>query len=397
MTDGPLPPSSAPPLAPGEFGTAPTGDARRTIVRGEGAYLWDDAGRRYVDLGASLGVANVGHAHPKVVRAIAEQAASLLYVGSAYATEARRRFVERLLSLLPPSLDRVFLSNSGTEAMEQALKVARSSTRRPEWVAARRGFHGRTMGSLSVTWRPELREPFEPLVPGARHVAFGDAAALEEAVGPTTAAVVLEVVQGEGGVHPATPEYLRAARSICDRNGALLLLDEVQTGVGRTGRNFAFEHSGVVPDILALAKSLAGGVPIGATVVRPEVERAFAGSLHSTFGGNPLACAAGAAALEVLVEERLSERAARLGSLGLERLRAGAGPRVREVRGLGLMIGIELRERAWPYLERLRERGYLASAAGPQVIRLLPPLTIAEEDWDAALGAIAEVLGDGGA
>ncbi len=381
-------------IARAEFGVAGVG--RRSIVRGEGAYLWDATGARYVDLGASLGVANLGHSHPRLVEAMRRQVSELVYVGSGYTTPARIEFVDRLLSLLPSSLGRVFLSNSGTEAMENALKIARSSTGRSKFVAMMRGFHGRTMGALSTTWRPELRKPFEPLLPGVTHVPFNDVARLEEAVDPTTDAVILEVVQGEGGVHPATVEFLRAARAVCDRTGALLVLDEVQTGMGRTGRRWAFEHAGIVPDLLALAKSLAGGVPIGATVCSTAVERSFQGTLHSTFGGNPLACAAGVAALDILVDERLDERAARLGAAGLERLRAIDAPRIREVRGLGLMIGIELKERAIPFLERLRARGYLASAAGPEVIRLLPPLVIGEADWGAGLDALAEVLCDAG-
>ncbi|MGI0140461.1 MAG: aspartate aminotransferase family protein [Thermoplasmata archaeon] len=380
-------------LARAEFGAG--GTDRRTIVRGEGAFLWDAQGRKYVDLGASLGVANVGHAHPRVVAAIRAQAEALLYVSSAYSTRPRLEFVDRLLSLFPPALDRVFLSNSGTEAMETALKLARSSTGRGEFVAMMRGFHGRTMGALSATWRPELREPFGPLVPGMIHVPFNDVARLDAAVTDRTAAVVLEIVQGEGGVHVASPGFIAEVRRICDARGALLVIDEVQTGVGRTGRNWAFERYETVPDIVALAKSLGGGLPIGATVTTSEVERRFRGTLHSTFGGNPVACAAGIAALDVLVSERLSERAERLGGRTLEELVGLASPQVREVRGLGLMIGIELRTRAAPILEALRARGYLASAAGAEVIRLLPPLTIADSDLSAGIATLGEVLAHG--
>ncbi len=381
-------------IARGEFGIA--GVPRRTIVRGEGAHVWDSTGRKYVDLGASLGVANHGHSHPRIVEAIRRQAGELVFVSSAYTTRPRIEFVDRLLSLLPSQLNRVFLSNSGAEAMETAIKLARSSTGRSDFVAMMRGFHGRTMGALSATWRSELRRPFEPLVPGFSHVPLNDLAKLEASVSDRTAGVMLELVQGEGGIHVADPEFVRAARSICDAHGAKLIFDEIQTGVGRTGRRWAFERYGVRPDILALAKSLAGGIPIGATVTTTGVESKFQGTLHSTFGGNPLACAAGVAALDVLVDERLDERAERLGNVGLARLRGLANPKIREVRGLGLMIGIELRERATPYLEELRRRGYLASAAGPQVLRLLPPIPISDADWDSALGTIDEVLRDGG-
>ena len=373
----------------------PLSRAEPVIVRGAGASLWDRTGRRYVDLGATHGAGNLGAAHPEVVRAIQRQAAELIYLGTGYDVPVRTQFVDRLTGLLPPSLHRVFLSNSGTEAVEAAIKFARSATGRPKVVAAMRGFHGRTFGSLSATWRKEFREPFEPLVPGFVHVPFNDVDALNAAVDETTALVLLEPVQGEGGVHVATPEFLAAARARATATGALLAFDEVQTGVGRTGRMFAFERWGVVPDLLTLAKSLAGGVPIGATVTTEEVRRRFQGSHHSTFGGNPLACADGVAALEVTVRERLPERAERLGDAARERLGHLPTEKVREVRGQGLLIGVELRERVTPYLAALEERGFLALPAGSTVLRLLPPLVIDEDDLRAGLEAVEEVLGRG--
>ncbi|HLN50516.1 MAG TPA: aspartate aminotransferase family protein [Thermoplasmata archaeon] len=376
-----------------EFGEG--GRPRPTIVRGEGGALWDDRGRRLVDLGATHGVGNLGACPPTVVRAVQAQAAQLLYLGSGYANPVRTAFLEKLLGLLPPSFGRVFLSNSGTEAVEAAIKIARSSTGRPKIVAAMRGFHGRTLGALSATWRKELREPFGPLVPEFVHVPFNDIAALDAAVDERTALVLLEPVQGEGGVHVATAEYLRAARAAADRTGALLGFDEVQTGMGRTGRLFAFEHWGVLPDLLVLSKSLAGGIPIGATVTTTEVESRFRGSHHSTFGGNPLACAAGIAALDFVVGGRLPERAERLGRVALEGFRSLPASRVREVRGLGLMIGIELRDKVAPVLAALEARGFLAIPAGATVLRLLPPLVIEETDWDQGLAAVAEAIGDG--
>jgi acetylornithine/LysW-gamma-L-lysine aminotransferase len=379
----------------GEGAFFPPSRAGPTIVRGEAASLWDREGRRYVDLGASHGVGNLGASHPEVVRAIQRQAAELLYLGTGYDVPVRTQFLERLVRLLPPSLCRVFLSNSGTEAVEAAIKFARAATGRPKVVAAMRGFHGRTFGALSATWRKEFREPFEPLVPGFVHVPFNDVAALSAAVDEETALVLLEPVQGEGGVHVATPEFLAAARARSTAVGALLGLDEVQTGVGRTGRMFAFERWGVVPDLLVLAKSLAGGVPIGATVTTEDVRSRFRGSHHSTFGGNPLACAAGVAALEVVVRDRLWERAERLGEHARERLSQLPPEKVREVRGLGLLIGLELRERVTPYLAALEDRGFLALPAGATVLRLLPPLVIAEDDLKAGLEAIEEVVGRG--
>lgn len=379
----------------GRLEFAASGQRPLRIVRGAGASLWDDTGRRFVDLGATHGVGNLGSCPPEVVRAIEAQARELLYLGTGYASPVRTEFLERLLSLLPPSFGRVFLSNSGTEAVEAAIKIARAATGHSEVVAALRGFHGRTFGSLSATWRPEFRTAFEPLVPGFRHVPFNDVAALDSAVSDSTALILLEPVQGEGGVHVANSDYLRAARAAADRSGALLAFDEVQTGIGRTGRMFAFERWGIVPDILTLAKSLAGGLPIGATVTTPEVERRFTSSHHSTFGGNPLACAAGLAALDMAVRERLPERAERLGERARTRLAALPATRVREVRGLGLLLGIETRARVGPYLEALESRGYLALPAGSSVLRLLPPLVIDEADWDQGLDAVVEVITGG--
>ena len=376
-----------------EFGCAPKRGP--TFVRGSVATLWDEDGNEYIDCGASFGVGNLGHCNPAIVEAIEAQARELIHVGPVFGTTAKATFVEKLLSVAPKNLGRVFLSNSGSEAVEAAIKFARASTRRKKIIAAMRGFHGRTMGALSATWRKDFREPFEPLVPGFEHVPFNDIEALRKAIDHDTAAVILEAVQGEGGVHVASPEYLPAAREACDRTGALLILDEVQTGMGRTGRLFAVERWGVEPDLLTLAKSLAGGVPIGATLATEDVERAFQGSHNSTFGGNPLACAAGTAAIDYTVRERLWERADRLGTVGMEKLRGLEAPSVREIRGLGLMIGIELRGKAAPVLQALQEDGVLAIGGGSSVVRLLPPLVIPEDQWSSALDALGRTLSHG--
>ena len=377
----------------GEFASFPKREP--TFARGFQATLWDTEGNEYVDCGASFGVGNLGHCHPAVAEAIAAQSRELIHVGPTFGNNAKARFVERLLAAAPGNLKRVFLSNSGSEAVEAALKFARASTGRTKIVAAMRGFHGRTLGALSATWRKDFREGFEPLVPGFAHVPYNDTDALFAAVDSETAAVILEPVQGEGGVHVASDDYLPAAREVCDRTGALLILDEVQTGLGRTGRLWAQERWGVEPDLMALAKSLAGGVPIGATLATEAVERAFKGNHNSTFGGNALACAAGSAALDVLLRERLWERAEALGARGLGFLRALGSPLIREVRGLGLMIGIELKEKATPSLQALAAKGVLAIGGGSNVIRLLPPLVIPEDQWDYALDMIKEVFPHG--
>src|SRR5437867_7541478 len=359
------------------------------------ATLWDDEGNEYIDCGASFGVGNLGHCNPAVVEAITSQAKELIHVGPSFGTDAKAAFTEKLLSIAPRNLGRVFLSNTGSEAAEAAIKLALASTGRAQVVAAMLGFHGRTMGALSATWRREFREPFEPLVPGFEHVPYNDAGALRKTVTKDTAAVILEAVQGEGGVHVASPEYLPAAREICDASGALLILDEVQTGMGRTGRMFAVARWGVLPDILTVAKSLAGGVPIGATLAPEAVERAFKGSHNSTFGRNPVACAAGSAAIDVGVRGKLWERAETLGSRALEELRGLEAPAVREVRGLGLMIGIDLPGQAASVLDALQGDGVIAIGGGSSVIRLLPPLVITDAQWARAIESLGRALRNG--
>ncbi|MGQ9467632.1 MAG: aspartate aminotransferase family protein [Anaerolineae bacterium] len=361
------------------------------IVRGAGARVWDAQGREYVDCAAGHGVALVGHCHPRVVAAIREQAERLITCSEAFYNDRRAELQAELVALMP-GMERVFLCNSGTEAVEAAIKFARLATGRPGVVAARNGFHGRTMGALSATWRPEYRRPFEPLVPGFRHVPYNDAGALEAAVGPETAAVILEVVQGEGGVRPGDGAYLRRAQELCRERGALLIVDEVQTGLGRTGRMMACQHYGLEPDMVCLAKGLAGGLPMGAVLIGPRVGKLPVGVHGSTFGGNPLSCAAALATLQVIQEESLPARAAALGEFFLSRLRRISSPLIRDIRGLGLMVGIELRRRGRPYLQDLAERGVLALPAGPTVLRFLPPLVISQEELERVVQAVDETL-----
>ena len=279
--------------------------------------------------------------------------------------------------------------------MEGAFKFARLSTGRTEIVATMRGFHGRTMGALSATWEKKYREPFAPLVPGIAHVPYGKIERMEAAISEDTAAVIVEIVQGEGGVRPGSTEYLQGVRKLCSERGALLIVDEVQTGFGRTGKMFAFEHHGIQPDVLCLAKGMAGGVPMGAVALGDRVTGLHPGVHGSTFGGNPLACAAALAAIGVLQDEDLPGQAAEKGAYLLRELHKIDAPQIREIRGLGLMVGIELRTRVRPYLEALIEQGVLALPAGPTVIRLLPPLVIGYEELDGVVGALASALGTG--
>jgi acetylornithine/LysW-gamma-L-lysine aminotransferase len=361
------------------------------IVRGEGARLYDADGRMFIDCVGGQGAANLGHSHPALVAAVQAQAARLISCPEIFHNDERAAYLQELAAALPfPA--RIFLCNSGAEAVEAALKFARLLSGRTQVLATKRGFHGRTMGALSATWEPKYREPFLPLVPEFAHVPYGDAEELAEAIGPQTAALLLEPVQGEGGVRPAPAGYLEAARRICDERGALLLLDEVQTGFGRTGRLFGCEHSGVAPDILILAKSIAGGLPMGAVAVHERHGPLPGGAHGSTFGGGPLICAAARAALRAYQHEELPRQAAEKGAWLIARLRGLGLPAVREVRGQGLLIGIELKTRVQPFLGALLERGVLALPAGPTVLRLLPPLVIGYDDMELALAAIGEVL-----
>ncbi len=365
------------------------------IVRGSGALLWDAEGHEYIDCTAGYGVANIGHGRVEIAAALAEQAQRLITCPEIFYNDTRARLLERLAGLTPGGLDHIFLCNSGTEAVEGALKFARLATGRTGIIATLRSFHGRTMGALSATWEPHYREPFGPLLPGVTHIRYNNIEAAEAAITEETAAVIIEVVQGEGGVHVADETYIRDLATLCHERGALLIVDEVQTGFGRTGTLFACEQYNLQPDILCLAKSIAGGVPMGAICLGPRVMesgRVTKGVHGSTFGGNPLACAAALTTLDILEHEALPQRAAALGAYALERLRALRSPLIREVRGRGLLLGIELTRRAQPYLEALFARGILALQAGPNVIRLLPPLVITEAQLEHVLTVVEEIL-----
>jgi len=364
------------------------------IVRGQGAHVWDEQGREYIDCIGGHGSANVGHCNPAVVKAITAQAQTLITCTEVFYNDIRARFLEKLASVTPPGLDRIFLANSGAEAVEAALKFARMATGRKEIIACMRGFHGRTMGALSATWDPKYREPFMPLVPGFKHVPYDNIGALREAMTDDTAAVIVEVVQGEGGVRPGSAAYFAELQQLCQERGALLIVDEIQTGFGRTGTMFACEHYGLAPDILCMAKSIAGGLPMGAIAIGPRVENVIKLAHGSTFGGNPVACAAGIAALDYIQEHDLPARARELGAHFLGRLREIRADAIRDVRGLGLMVGVELRQKSTPYLKALMDRGVLALPAGATVIRFLPPLVIEREDLDKVVDITARVLAE---
>jgi acetylornithine/LysW-gamma-L-lysine aminotransferase len=367
---------------------------RRDIifVRGKGAKLYDEEGREYIDCASNVGVSNIGHGQETVAKAIYEQYLTLANCYSMFYTPVRARLAEKLATLTPGDLNRVFFCNSGSEAVEGALKFARASTGKQEIIATMRGFHGKTMGALAATWGQEYQKPFLPMVPGLKHVPYNNFEKMEAALGEGTAAVLLEAVQGEGGVRIGDKEYFEKVRDLCNSKGVLLIMDEVQTGFGRTGTLFACEQF-VVPDILCLAKSLAGGVPMGAVLCTDRIT-VPARSHTSTFGGNPLACAAALASLEVIEKEGLVERARTLGEYFLKKLRNLKSEKIRDIRGLGLMIGIELKQKAGQYVQELMDKGVIVLLAGATVIRLLPPLVISEKEIDRAVETLGEVLGD---
>jgi acetylornithine/LysW-gamma-L-lysine aminotransferase len=365
------------------------------IERGEGAYLYDEDGTEYLDLGASYACTPVGHCHPDVVEAVQEQAADLLYVQASYPQAARTELYEKLAALAPGDMDNIWLCNSGTEANEAAMKFARNATGRQKIVATKRAFHGRTMGALAMTWKGKYKEPFEPLASGIEFVEYGDIEGLTETVDEETAAVFLEPIQGEGGIHPADTAYLQAAREVTEEVGAALTFDEIQTGVGRTGTMWACEAADVVPDMLTTAKGIASGLPLGATIVADWI--AEADPEHgSTFSGGPVISAAANATLDVVVEEEIPSHAEEMGAYIVDELQTRAATEdlsIRDIRGNGLMIGVEVKRGANRLLRDLAiNHNVLALPAGRTVLRLLPPLIIEQKQADETIDAIVEVL-----
>jgi LysW-gamma-L-lysine/LysW-L-ornithine aminotransferase len=362
------------------------------LVRGDGALVWDDAGHQFIDCVGGQGSGNLGHANAAVADALAAQARTLSFCTELFYNDRRAELYDRLARILPSSLDRMFLCNSGTEAVEGALKFARLATKRTKVVATMRGFHGKTMGALSATWGPEYRELFGPLLEGFSHIPFNKVEALDAALTTEISAFIVELVQGEGGVRPATREFVAEAARLCRERGVLLVVDEVQTGFGRTGTMFAIEQFGIVPDVLCLAKSIAGGIPMGAIAFSRSLGELPKRSHSTTFGGNPLACAAAVATIDEHVRLGLAAAAAERGRQLHEGLVSIESPKIREVRGLGLIQGIELKENAGPTLKRLQDNGVLALGAGPTVVRYLPPLVISAAQIDTVIDATRAAL-----
>jgi len=368
-----------------EFDVYPKRDI--VLVKGKGAKVWDIEGKEYIDCSTGHGVANIGHCNEMVARAIAEQAQTLITCDGTYYNDKKALLLQKLISIAPSNLKKAFLCNSGTETIEAAIKFARYSTKKKNFVCANRGFHGRTLGSLSATFQPKYKEDFEPLVPGFKFAPFNNFEKLVAEVDDQTAGIILEIVQGEGGVYIGDGDYFQQVRQLCNEKGILLIIDEVQTGFCRTGKMFACQHHDLQPDILCVAKSVAGGVPMGAVLCSDKIEVPI-GKHGSTFGGNPLACAAALAAIDFMIDNKLDIQAAEKGSYFMEKLNRYNSSRVREIRQIGLMIGIELKEKVTPYLIQLMESGVLALPAGLLVLRLLPPLTISFEEIDEVVEKI---------
>ncbi len=370
------------------------------FVHGHGTRLWDDGGKEYVDFVSGLGACVAGHCHAEIIAAVARQVSQLVHVSNLYYIQPQGELAEKLAG--HTFADKAFFCNSGTEANEAAIKLARKYMRevrgedRYKVVSALRSFHGRTFGSMAATGQPAKAEPFCPLPSGFAHVDFNDLDALEEAVDETTCAVLLEPIQGEGGVYPAEPAYLKGAWEICQRKGVLLILDEVQTGMGRTGALFAYEHYGIAPDVMTVAKGLAGGLPIGALLASEEAAKGFVPGDHgSTFGGNPVVCAAALAMMTILREEQLVENAGRVGGYFKDRLmglQESTGA-ISEVRGMGLMLAVELtEEKAKEVMLSCLERGYVINNIGANVLRFLPPLSISTREVDGLIAVLEELL-----
>jgi len=367
-----------------------------TIVKGKGAILWDINGRDFIDCMGGYGVSIVGHCHPKIVEAVKRQCETLITCHGSFYNDKRAELLEKLIDIAPKGLDKVFLCNSGAESVECALKIAVKYTGKKEIIAMTGSYHGKTLGALSATWGPKYRNAFQSLIiPNFKFVPFGDMEKVEEAVSKDTAAIIAEPIQGESGIYVAPNGFLQRLRELCDEYNALLIFDEVQTGFGRTGKMWASQHWNVAPDIMCVAKGMAGGIPMGATIAKSEVMNSIEiGEHSSTFGGNPLACAAASATIDVIIEEKLPEQARELGEFFKNRLIEIQGKLriVREVRGLGLMIGIESRFDVYNLLMKAIERGLILLYSKKNIIRFLPPLVIEKTQLEKAADILEELL-----
>ncbi len=366
-----------------------------TIEKGVGSHVWDIDGKEYIDCMGGYGVAIVGHQNKRVVKAIKEQVDKIITVHSSLYNKTREEFLKTLIGLAPKGLTQVHLNNSGAEAIEAAIKFARKFTGKKGMVAMKGSYHGKSLGALSLTFNPKYKKAFEPLVEKVSFASFGDIESLRSTIDEDTAFVILEPIQGESGINVAPDGFLQEVRKVCDEKGILLIFDEIQAGLGRTGRLWACDHWNTAPDILCLAKGIAGGVPMGATLVRPDILASMSKGEHSsTFGGNPLSCAAGIATLQALTQDGLIENSEKMGKLfreGLEKLKEKHSI-IREIRGKGLMIGVELKFEVKDILMNLMKEGILMLYSGRNILRILPPLVISKEDITKVLQTLDIVL-----
>ena len=368
-----------------------------TIEKGKGSHVWDVNGKEYIDCMGGYGVALVGHQNERVVNAIKEQVDKIITVHSSLYNKTREEFLKLLIGLAPKNLTQVHLNNSGAEAVEAAMKFARKFTGKKGMVAMKGSYHGKSFGALSLTFNPKYKKAFQPLVEKVSFASYGDIESLREVVDDDTAFVILEPIQGESGIIVPQDGFLQEVRKLCDEKGILLIFDEIQAGLGRTGRLWACEHWDTSPDIMCLAKGIAGGVPMGATLVRPDILAAISKGEHSsTFGGNPLSCAAGTAALKALTEDGLVENSEKMGKIfreGLEKLKE-KHTIIREIRGKGLMIGVEMKFEVRDIVMNLIKEGVLMLYSGRNILRILPPLVISEEDITKVLQSLDSVLSE---
>lgn len=364
------------------------------INHGNGVHLYTVDGTKYLDLGASYACVPAGHNHPHIISAIQTQLEKLSYVQGSYPISIRDDFYEKLVQISPGNIQNVWLCNSGTEANEAAIKFARHATQRSQIISTRQAFHGRTMGSLSATWKPTYKKGFEPLIPDFDFVTFGDIESLTDSISEDTAAVIVEPIQGEGGVNLPPSNYLQEVRKVTEEVGAAMILDEIQTGLGRTGSFWNCNQTNVVPDILTSAKGMASGLPIGVTLCKDWIAE-NPGDHGSTFSGGPVICAAGNATIDVIINENLPENASKIGSYLLKELKDTIGSKTRDIRGSGLLLGIEVKRGSGPILTKLaKDHGILALPAGKTVVRILPPLTLNRSHADDFILAMNDLLED---
>ncbi len=367
------------------------------LIKAQDEFVWDVEGKKYIDCAGGNGVALVGHCHPKVTKAIQKQASELLVCPTIYFNDKRALLAKKINDLTPKHLTRSFFSNSGTESVEAAIKLVRKyqGKDKNEIISMTGGFHGRTFGSLSATWKINYRRPFEPLVPGFKHAKFGDIDDVRSNINKKTGAIITEIIQGEGGVILPPPEFHKELRELCDEKDLLLIIDEVQTGFGRTGKLFAFQHYGIEPDILCLAKGVAGGIPIGITVSSDEIySKLSQGDHFSTFGGNPLACAAALSVIDIVINEKLPEKSRQLGDYLLDELKENLSESklIRDIRGKGLFVAIETRIRIKKFILEAIKRGILLLTSGISTIRMLPPLIIKKESLAIVINKLTDIL-----